>query len=117
MRIAFSAESNEGLNAQISQHFGRCPFYVIVDLEGEDIKGVDVIENPFYTSHGAPGEVPGFINQQGVKVMITGGMGGRAIQFFQQFGIEPITGATGTVSEALDLYISGRLKGFSTCND
>ena len=68
---------------------------------------VDSIQETYFYSN----------DQQGVKVMIAGGMGGRAIQFFQQFGIEPITGATGTVSEALDLYLSGRLKGFSTCND
>jgi len=116
MRIAFSTETNEGLDAPISQHFGRCPYYVIVEMEGDTIKGVNTIDNPFYNSHGAPGQVPSFIKQQGVDIMISGGMGGRAAEFFEQFGIKPITGASNIVKDALNEYMAGELRDFQTCN-
>ena len=116
MRIAISIETNNELESVCAHHFGRCPFFAIVDLEGRDVKTVQVIENPFYGGH-QPGQVPGFINEQKVNVMLSGGMGGRAIQFFQQFGIEAATGADGTVRQALEKYLGGELTGAAPCKE
>jgi predicted Fe-Mo cluster-binding NifX family protein len=116
MRIAVSVETNNELDSVVSHHFGRCPYFAIVDLEGRDVKTVQIIENPFYGNH-RPGEVPGFIHQQGADVMLSGGMGGRAIQFFQQFGIEAATGAAGTVRQSLEQYLGGGLTGAAPCNE
>ena len=87
MRIAISTETNNGLDSVVAHHFGRCPFFALVDVEGRDIKAVEVIENPFYAGHQS-GQVPGFIHTQNADVMLSGGMGRRAIDFFQQYGIE-----------------------------
>ena len=84
MRIAVSSENNQGLESMVSHHFGRCPYFILVDLEGREVTGVQTIENPFFSQH-QPGQVPGFIQSQGADVMLTGGMGRRAITFFQQF--------------------------------
>jgi predicted Fe-Mo cluster-binding NifX family protein len=114
MRIAISAESNNGLDSIIGQHFGRCPYFALVDIEGNEIKGINVIDNPFFAGHQV-GQVPGFIHEQGANVMLSGGMGGRAIQFFTQFGIETATGARGTVKEAVTEYLAGNLSGTAPC--
>jgi len=116
MRIAISIETNNELESVCAHHFGRCPFFAIVDLEGRDVKTVQVIENPFYGGH-QPGQVPGFINEQKANVMLSGGMGGRAIEFFQQFGIEAATGADGTVRQALEKYLGGELTGATPCKE
>jgi len=116
MRIAISIETNNELESVCAHHFGRCPFFAIVDLEGRDVKTVQVIENPFYGGH-QPGQVPGFINEQKANVMLSGGMGGRAIEFFQQFGIEAATGADGTVRQALEKYLCGELTGAAPCKE
>lgn len=47
--------------------------------------------------------------------MLSGGMGGRAIQFFNQFGIETATGASGTVKQAVEAFLAGNLQGASSC--
>jgi hypothetical protein len=47
--------------------------------------------------------------------MLAGGMGRRAIAFFQQYGIETATGATGTVRRALEQYLGGTLQGAEPC--
>ena len=47
--------------------------------------------------------------------MLTGGMGGRAIMFFEQFGIEGVTGAYGTVRQSVERYLGGQLKGAAPC--
>jgi predicted Fe-Mo cluster-binding NifX family protein len=114
MRIAVSSENNQGLESIVSPHFGRCPYYILVDVEGRDVGEVRAIENPFFGQH-QPGQVPGFIQSQGVDVMLTGGMGRRAIGFFQQFNIEPVTGAQGTVAQALEQYLGGALSEAEPC--
>jgi predicted Fe-Mo cluster-binding NifX family protein len=114
MRIAVSADTNQGLQSQVAHHFGRCPFFALVEVEENQIETFSVIENPFYTGHEV-GQVPGFINDQKADVMLSGGMGGRAIQFFNQFGIEPATGASGTVENAVKCYLDGKIKGASSC--
>ena len=116
MRIAISADDNNGLESVVSPHFGRCPHYVLVDVEGQEVKAVQSVGNPYYSQH-APGQVPGFINGQGVDVMVTGGMGRRAIVFFEQYGIEAVTGASGTVRHALEGYLGGQLRGVQPCRE
>jgi predicted Fe-Mo cluster-binding NifX family protein len=115
MRILISAEDDRGLDAQTSTHFGRCPYYTIVDLEGNDISSSGTVENPYYNHH-KPGQVPNFIKDQNANVIISGGMGQRAIQLFNDFEIEPITGASGNVRDALAEYLDGRLSGTSPCS-
>lgn len=114
MRIAISADDERGLESVVSPHFGRCPYFVLVDLEGSQVKAVTAVPNPHYGNH-QPGQVPAFIHRQGAEVMLTGGMGGRAVAFFWQYGIEPVTGAYGTVRNALEQYLSGRLQGAAPC--
>ena len=116
MRIAVSADDRNGLDSVVSPHFGRCPHYILVDMDGHEVKAVNAVDNPHYGQHG-PGVVPGFIHSQGVDVMLTGGMGGRAIAFFEQLGIEAVTGASGTVRRALELYLDGQLRGVQPCRE
>jgi predicted Fe-Mo cluster-binding NifX family protein len=116
MRIAISAEDTNGLDGVVSPHFGRCPHYILVDVEGQEAKAVQAVDNPYYGQH-SPGMVPGFIHSQGVDVMLTGGMGRRAIGFFEQYGIEAVTGASGTVRYALECYLGGTLYGAKPCRE
>lgn len=109
MKIAFSAATDDKLESSISPHFGRCPFYIFVDLDGDNqVTNVSSIPNAHAKKH-APGQLPEYIKAQGVDVMISGGMGGRAMDFFHQFEIDVATGASGTVEESLKKYLSGKL--------
>jgi len=116
MRIAVSAESESGLDAAICGHFGHSPYFALVDMNGEQVTAVHAVANPYYSGH-VPGAIPQFIHDQGADVMLTGGMGARAVSFFEQFGVEPVTGAGGTVRQAVEQYISGRLTGVVPCHD
>ena len=114
MRIAISAENQNGLDSPVSPHFGRCPCYILVDVEGQEVTAVTAVDNPYYGNH-TPGQVPGFIHSQGANVMLAGGMGRRAVTFFQQYGIQPVTGASGTVRQALQSYLGGDLRDAEPC--
>lgn len=114
MRIAVSADDGSGLDSAVSPHFGRCSHYLLADIDGREVKQIQVVENPYYDHH-ERGKVPGFIKSQGADVMLTGGMGRRAIGLFQQYGIEAVTGATGSVRHALEQYLGGALQGAEPC--
>ena len=113
-RIAVSATDNRGLESAISNHFGRCPYFIIAEIEEDAIISIEAIENPFFNSH-QPGQVPAFIHGHRVNVMLTGGMGHRAISFFQENDIQPITGASGTVHKTLHRYLNGELFDTQPC--
>jgi predicted Fe-Mo cluster-binding NifX family protein len=116
MRITVSTDNKQGLDSVVSPHFGRCPHYILVDVEGQDVTGIQELDSPFYGHH-QPGQVPGFIHSLGADVMLAGGMGGRAIMFFEQYGIEGVTGAYGTVRQSVERYLGGELRGAAPCKE
>jgi predicted Fe-Mo cluster-binding NifX family protein len=115
-RIAVSVSNDNGLDSAVSAHFGRCPFFVLVDMDENEIQAVNTVQNPYYGHH-QPGQVPGFVHSQGADVMLAAGMGGRAIAFFEQYGIQAATGATGTVRHALEQYVGHQLQEAEPCQE
>ncbi len=117
MRIAMACEDDLGLKGHLSPHFGRCPFYTLVEVEDGEVRRVEVVKNPHYMAH-APGVVPEFIRSLGADVIIAGGMGRRAIDMFARFGIEAVTtGASAPLEEVLVGYLEGRIRGAESCRD
>lgn len=108
MRVAVASE-----NGEVAQHFGRCPEYVLYDVENGKVVGKSVVTNPGHE----PGFLPRFLAERAVNCVIAGGMGPRAEQLFRQQGIEVITGVTGSVDRVISDYIAGRLRpGGSFCD-
>ena len=114
MKIAVTSETNNGLDSMVAQHFGHAPFFILADVENGEVTATQGVPNPFVNGH-APGQVPGFIKEQNADVMLSGGMGGRAIQFFEQAGIQAATGASGTVRQSLDNFFGGKLTDAAPC--
>jgi len=114
--IAIAAEDSRGLDGEVSAHFGRCPFYVLVKANGStETEFQVVVANPHFESH-QPGMMPRFIRGLGANVIIAGGMGPRAIGMFHDFGIDVATGASGTVEDALGAYLRGERRGVVPCS-
>ena len=113
-RIAIACEDDRGLEGQVSHHFGRCPFYTVVDVGAGEAPAVRVVANPHYEEH-RPGVVPVFVQSLGAHVIVAGGMGPRAIAMFDEFGIEVATGAVGRTGAVLQAYLDGRVKGIVPC--
>ena len=116
MKIAVTAESSNGLESMVAQHFGHAPFFILVDMENGEVTSVQDVANPFAEAH-QPGQIPGFIHEQKAHVILSGGMGGRAIEFFEQFGVKAATGASGTVRQSLENYLGGKLKEAAPCDE
>jgi predicted Fe-Mo cluster-binding NifX family protein len=114
IRIAISTLDNKGLGSLVSEHFGRCAYFTIAEIEDNRIQSIKATDNPYVGNH-APGQIPEFIQRQGATVILAGGMGHRAVTFFAQYGIEAVTGAAGTVLQAVQAYLDGNLRGASPC--
>jgi len=104
MRIAIPAEDNRGLESNVSRHFGRARYFVFVDVEDNKIKNTEVVEVPF-EEHG-PGDLPNFIKEHGGEVVLSYGMGRRAIDYFNSLGIEVVTGAYGKIKDVVEAFIN-----------
>ena len=109
MRICFPTEGNAGLEENIGEHFGRVPTYTIVENETEE---VEIIPNDS-THKGGRGLPADLLAEEGVDVMVCSGLGRKAINLFEEHGIEVCIGAGGTVKDALEEYRNDRLKGAS----
>jgi predicted Fe-Mo cluster-binding NifX family protein len=116
MKIAVTAENANGLESMVAQHFGHAPFFILVDMENGEVTATQGIANPFAEAH-QPGQIPNFIHEQNANVILSGGMGGRAIEFFERLGIKAATGASGTVRQSLENYLGGNLKEAAPCDD
>lgn len=102
MKVAISTDSGN-----VSTHFGRAPEFTFVSIENNKVVEKKVLPNPGHTV----GSIPEFVNQQGAKYMIAGGMGRRAEAFFNEYGIEVIIGVTGKIDDVIKKIIHGTLEG------
>lgn len=116
MKISVTAENNNGLESTVAQHFGHAPFFIMVEIENGEVTTTQGLANPFAMAH-QPGQIPAYIHEQKANVILSGGMGGRAIDFFEQLGIRAVTGARGTVHQALENYLGGKLKEAAPCSE
>ncbi len=91
----------------VSQHFGRAPDFTFVSIENNKVIEKKTLPNPGHEV----GSIPRFINEQGAKCMIVGGIGHRAIDFFNQYGIEVIKGVDGFVDDVINKVLDGTLEG------
>ncbi|MFO7815530.1 MAG: NifB/NifX family molybdenum-iron cluster-binding protein [Halanaerobiales bacterium] len=94
--------TNQG---KVAQHFGRCPEYTIIEVEGCEIQSSNVIENPGHQ----PGFLPKYLNGLDVDTVLAGGMGRRAYDLFNKNNIEVVTGAKGFVEDSIEAYLNNEL--------
>ncbi len=107
MKIAISTD-----NGNVSEHFGRCPQFTIVEIKENKVIKKEIIDNPGHKV----GFLPKFLSEQKVEYVIAGGAGFRAQQFFNEFGIKLITGVQGKVDDVINDFINKKLNhGDSFC--
>jgi len=108
-RIAFPVQDHLGLDDMIFEHFGHAPAYLLIDISQDGtILKTEVLDNPYQGEHD-PGVIPSLLANAGVDVLICRGMGRRAVEYFQQYGVAVIRGAYGKVRDVLEMYLANTL--------
>lgn len=101
MKIAVASMGN-----MVAGHFGHCQNFNLYDCENGSIVEETAVPNPGHK----PGFLPNYLADLGVSVIISGGMGGGAVEIFQSRGIEVVTGASGDARQAAEGFAKGSLK-------
>jgi len=92
----------------VSTHFGHCEHFALFDVDEakKQILKKELVNSPGHQ----PGLLPEWLAEQGVAVVIAGGMGSRAQNLFQENRIQVIIGVMESDPEKAVLsYLSGVL--------
>jgi predicted Fe-Mo cluster-binding NifX family protein len=109
-RIVIPAEDENGLNARLSKHFGRAPYFIVVELnEDGSIANVQAVPNE--SEHfGGTGRPPDRLLQFKPNAVITYGMGQRALSIFQEAKVAVLRANASTVKEVIEAYRQNKLE-------
>lgn len=100
MKIAVTYE-----NGQVFQHFGHTETFKLYEAEGGRVVSSRVVP----TQGAGHGALAGFLRQQGVQVLLCGGIGGGARAALAQAGIQLLPGVQGGADAAVEAYLAGNL--------
>ena len=92
-------------NGNIFQHFGKTEFFKVYEVEDNKVVSSEVIGSNG-TGYGA---LAGLLAEQGISVLICGGIGGGAQSALAEAGIELCSGAQGDADAAVEAYLKGEL--------
>ncbi len=92
-------------NGNVFQHFGKTENFKVYEVEDDKVVSSEVIGSNG-TGHGA---LAGLLAEQGINVLICGGIGGGAQAALTEAGIEMVAGAQGNTDDVVKAYLKGEL--------
>ena len=91
----------------LNQHFGQSKQFLIASVEnGQVVEQKEINSESLQHNHGGLSAL--FINE-GVSLVITGGIGQPALNALTEKGLQVIKGASGRCEDVLSKYLSGEL--------
>ena len=94
------------MGTTVAGHFGHCETFRFYETENGQITKEEAVPNPGHK----PGFLPNFLADRGAEVIISGGMGGGAVEIFNERNVEVIIGAVGDAKENVLRYLRGDLQ-------
>lgn len=106
MKVCVTA-AGSGLDAPVDQRFGRAERFVLVETDGME---ATTLENPSAReNHGAGVQAAMALVSAGVRALLTGHCGPKALEVLRAAGIQVYNGADGTVRETVHAFLDGKL--------
>lgn len=107
MKLALTT-SGEGLDSPFDPRFGRSPRFLVLDT---DTNAFEIVDNRagVEAAHGAGIQAAEALARLGVRGLVTGHCGPKALDVLVRAGIQVFNTDAKTVAEALEAYRSGRL--------
>ncbi len=100
MKIAIACK-----NEVVSNHFGQSESFEIYTIENGIPVFIESLESPAHTHGGSPI----FLINTGIKFLICGNLGEKAIQMLNSKGIDVLSGAEGAIEDVISCYAKGTL--------
>lgn len=109
-RIVIPVIENSGLESRLSEHFGRAPYFMVVEIDSKG-ETVNIEAIPNTSEHfGGFGRPPDKILQLRPTALITYGMGPRALSIFQQARVAVLRANASTVREVIEAFKRNELE-------
>jgi predicted Fe-Mo cluster-binding NifX family protein len=109
MKIAISSTGKD-LDGEVDKVFGRCAYFLIVEIKDKKIKSFEAIKNTGASQMGGAGiSAAQTVAEKDVNAVISGNLGPKAVDVLNQFNIKMYAGA-GLVKEVLQKFIDGKLE-------
>jgi len=104
VRLAIPVEDSNGLNARLSQHFGRAQYFAVVELDEDGtVTSLETVSNK--SEHlGGKGKPPQIIMALNANAVITYGMGFRALNMFQDANVAVLQTSKDFVKDVIEAY-------------
>lgn len=102
------------LDGKSCPHFGHCQSFAVIEVDGDRLGEARFLDPPAHQ----PGTYPRFLADQGVDIVLAGGMGAMAQNLFREQGIEVHMGV-GVAEPGLLVtrFLQGALQtGANPCN-
>ena len=103
MKIA--VPNNESM---VNQHFGMSKSFAIVTVENNKITNVEEVSS-VQLQHEHEG-LAKMLKQNGVEIVMTGGIGQGAIDGLKMNGLQVIRGVSGEYIKVIEEYINGKIE-------
>lgn len=104
MKIALPVTNSN----QIDDHFGHCESYSVYTINDKN-EITDVKNIPSPQGCGCKSNIASVLANEGVTVMLAGGIGGGAINVLNYSGIEVIRGCSGDANKIVKMYLAGKI--------
>ena len=109
-RIIVPAASQDGLNANLAEHFGRAPYFAVVDLnDNGEVANVKTVPNVGEHA-GGMGYTHDHILGLQPNAIVVYGMGPRGLTSFQNAGVAVLRANGNTVGEVVAAYKDNKLQ-------
>lgn len=100
----------ESMESMVDQRFGRCKYFIFVEIENGKIRSSKAIENEgAIQGHGAGVKAAEQAGELEVNAVLTGNLGPNATQILDKLNIK-VYNTSGTVEDAIDKFINGGLE-------
>lgn len=107
MKIAISSTGPD-LESEVDPRFGRCQYFMIVDLNDMSFEAVP--NGNLAQGSGVGIQSAKVVADQGAEAVLTGNVGPNAHQVLVAAGLKVVTGVSGPVREAVQQYKNGQLQ-------
>lgn len=109
VRLAIPVRDSNGVKTQLAQHFGRAPYFAVVELdEAGEVSNLQIVPNK--SEHfGGRGKPPEILINLNADAIVTYGMGTRAINMFQRADTAVLKTDRGTVEGVIEAYNKDQL--------
>ncbi len=109
--LVIPVQQKDGLASAVSQQFARSPYFLFVNLKGDEVKGYYFLENPFKEKQKRAGlAVAKLLAEKKSDVVITPEVGEIAFHALREYLFDVYQAEEGSAQEIIDMFKQNKLK-------